>query len=143
MQKIVLVIDPDRTGLREIAKLWWDQPWQTITANTLEEAIDVLDEKCIDMIIAVEDLGWLSGYEFLRLTHHRYPRMIRVLIANDSLTSSQKSLLPCFHAEDHFHVTASKPYSSESMTDIVREMFGLENTKTYQTTGKEQSDFRF
>jgi len=138
MKKTVLVIDPDRAGLREIATLWQDQPWQTITANTLEEAIDILDEKAIDMIIAVEDLGWLSGYEFLRLTHHRYPRMIRILMTNESLTSGHKSFSPYFHAQDHFHIVASKPYYNESMTDIVREMFGLGtgNGKAYQTTGQ-------
>jgi len=136
MQQTVLVIDPDRAGLREIAMLWQDQPWQTITANTLEEAIDILDEKAIDMIIAVEDLGWLSGYEFLRLTHHRYPRTIRVLMTNDSMTANRKSFSPYFHAEDHFHIVASKPYDCESMTAVVREMFGLENCETYQATGQ-------
>ena len=141
MRKTVLVIDPDRAALREIAMHWQDQPWQTITATTLEEAIDILDDGAIDMIIAVEDLGWLSGYEFLRLTHHRYPRMVRVLITNDTITASRRSFSPCFHAEDHFHIVASKPYSSESMTSIVREMFGLGDSKTYQTTG--QSNFSF
>ena len=143
MQKTVLVIDPDCAGLREIVTLWQGQPWQTITANTLEEAIDILDEKAIDAIIAVDDLGWLSGYEFLRLTHHRYPRMIRILMTDDSLASNRHSFSPYFHAEDHFHIVASKPYYSDSMTDIVREMFGLGvgDDKAYQTTG--QSDFRF
>jgi len=135
MKKTVLVIDPDIADLREIAMFWQNQPWQTITAYSLEEAIDILDEKTIDMIIAAEELGWLSGYEFLRLTHHRYPQTIRVLMINDSLTANRKSFSPCFHAEDHLHIVASKPYCCESMTDIVREMFGLEDSKKYQTTG--------
>ena len=143
MQQTVLVIDPDRAGLREIAMHWQDQPWQTITAHTLEEAIDLLDEKAIDMIIAVEDLGWMNGYEFLRLTHHRYPRMIRILIINDSPAASRKSFSPYFHAEDHFHIVASKPYSSESMTAIVREMFGLGESEAYHATDNVQSHFRF
>ena len=141
MQQTVLVIDPDRTGLREITLLWQDQPWQTITANTLEEAIDILDEKDIDMIIAVEDLGWLSGYDFLRLTHHRYPRMIRILVTNELMSGSRTSFSPCFRAEDHFHIVASKPYDCESMTAVVREMFGLENSETFQATGQSHNRF--
>jgi len=141
MQKTVLVVDPDCAGLREITKLWHDQPWQTITTNTLEEAIDLLDEKVIDMIVTVEDLGWLSGYEFLRLTHHRYPRMVRILVTNDSSTSSLNSFSSCFHAEDHFHLVTSKPYYRDSMTEIVREMFGLEDHASFQSTGR--SNYRF
>jgi len=141
MQKTVLVVDPNRANLRELAMFWHDQPWQTITTNTLEEAIDILDEQAIDMIIAIEDLGWLSGYEFLRLTHHRYPRTIRILITNDSSSVNSMSFSPCFHAEDHFHVVASNPYYNASTTEIVREMFGLESDETYHVTGHVQSDF--
>ena len=143
MQHTVLVIDPDRTGLREIALFWQDQPWQTIMAHTLEEAIDLLDEEVIDMIIAVDDLGWMNGYEFLRLTHHRYPRMIRILVTNESMSARRKVFSPYFHAEDHFHIVASKPFNSEFMTGIVREMFGLEDSGICRTADPLPSGFRF
>ncbi len=126
MQKTVLVIDPDQVRLSKVLSFWHDQPWRTITANTLEEAIDVLDDTTVDMVIASDDLGWLSGTEFLRLTHHRYPRMIRILITNESSTMLEKSSSHGFHAEDHFHLATSQPCNSEYVTEIVREMFGFE-----------------
>ena len=143
MKKTVLVIDSDRTRLSEIMSSWHDHPWWTITATTLDEAIDILDDTIIDMIIAVEDLGWLSGADFLRLTHHRYPRMIRILIANETFMTHQESFSPCFHAEDHFHVVATQPYNSEYMTEIVHEMFGLEERKSHQASDYLPSDIRF
>jgi len=143
MKKTVLVIDPDRTRLSEIMSCWHDHPWWTITATTLEEAIDILDDTAIDMIIAVEDLGWLSGHEFLRLTHHRYPRMIRILIASESSMTNQKPFSPYFHAEDHFHVVTSQHCDSDDTTKIVHEILALEERILHQTTGNLRSDFRF
>ena len=125
MSKTVLVIDPNRKRLSEIMDFWRDFPWRTMTANTLEEAIDILDDTTIDMIIAVEDLGWLSGAEFLSLTHHRYPRMIRILVTQEKLKGNEKPLLACFHAEDLFHLATPQSYISDAMSDIVYEMFGL------------------
>jgi len=135
MQKTVLVIDPNQNRLSEIVSYWHDQPWRTMTAYTLEEAIDILDDTTIDMIIAVEDVGWLSGAEFLRLTQHRYPRMIRILITQELLRSNGKPLSSCFHAEDLYHLATSQPYTSKNMTDVVREMFGLEVRKSGMTSG--------
>ena len=126
MSKTVLVIDQHRKRLSEIVSFWHDLPWRTMTANTLEEAIDILDDTAIDMIIAAEDLGWLSGAEFLNLTHHRYPRMIRILITNELLNANQKPLSACFHAEDLFHLAMPQSYINDDMTQIVYEMFGLE-----------------
>ena len=135
MTKTVLVIDPNRNRLSEIVSFWYDSPWRTLTANTLEEAIDILDEMTIDMIIAAEDLGWLSGAEFLSLTHHRYPRMIRILITNELLIGNEKPLSVCFHAEDHFHLATSQSCTSDDMTDIVHKMFGLEDRTAHQVSG--------
>jgi len=137
MSKTVLVIDPNRERLSDVVSYWHDSPWRTMTANTLEEAIDILDDMSIDMVIAVEDLGWLSGAEFLSLTHHRYPRMIRVLVTHELLKGNQKPLSVSFHAEDLCHLTTSQSYTSDGMTDIVREMFGLEERMSRQVSGNQ------
>ncbi|MCL2622157.1 MAG: hypothetical protein FWD31_00715 [Planctomycetaceae bacterium] len=137
MSKTILVIDPNRKRLSEIVPFWHKSPWQTLTAASLEEAIDILDDAAVDMIITVEDLGWLSGTEFLALTHHRYPRMIRVLITHELLKENEKPLSAYFHAEDHFHVTTSQPYTSDFMTEIVREMFGMEERMTHRVSGQQ------
>ena len=138
MPKTVLVIDPNRTHLAEIVSYWHNSPWRTMTANTLEEAIDILDDTVIDMIITVEDLGWLSGSDFLRLTHHRYPRMIRILITQELLKANEKPLSTCFHAEDFVHLATPQPYISKSMTDIVHEMFGLDTRMSHQASGHQE-----
>ena len=135
MRKTILVIDPDRTHLAKITSFWHDQPWQTITTNTLEEAIDILDDTSIDMIIAIDELGWLNGAEFLRLTHHRYPRMFRILVTNEPETVTERSYPDFFHAEDHFHLATSHPCDSREMTAIVHEMFGLEDRMSCQVSG--------
>lgn len=132
MERTVLVIDPDCSHLSEILSCWHDQPWRTVTANSLEEAIDVLDDECVDMVIAVEDLGWLSGSEFLRLTHNRYPQMLRVLIS-EKPCGKEKPLSSLFHAEDHIHQVTDQPCDSEEMTAIVHEMFGLQYDRRLQT----------
>jgi len=138
MQKTVLVVDPDQCRLSGIASYWHDQPWKTITTNTLEEAIDILDDMVVDMIIATDDLGWLSGSEFLRLTHHRYPRMIRILITQEQLISTIKPHSLCFHAEDHFHLVTSKQYDTKFMTQVVQEMFGMEICSFQRVSGNLQ-----
>ena len=130
MQKTVLVIDPDRSRLSEITTAWHNLPWRTITVPTLEEAIDILNDTIVDMVIVPEELSWLSGSEFLRLTHHRYPGMIRVLINEDALSVKKPEEPADFHAESRIHFTTSQPCDSECMIHAVYELFGLEPAMT-------------
>jgi Response regulator containing CheY-like receiver, AAA-type ATPase, and DNA-binding domains len=126
MKKTVLVIDPDREHLLEITRSWQSQPWRTITVPTLEEAIDVLSDTGVDMIIAAEELNWLNGSEFLRLTHHRYPQMIRVLITEEPDLIWNWSEPLCFHAESRIHFATSLPCTSECVVNAIYDLFGLE-----------------
>ena len=129
MQKTILVIAPDSEYLSQITAYWHDRPWRTITTPTLEEAIDILNDTDIDMIIATEKLSWLSGSEFLRLTHQRYPKMFRILIADDPSSTWDMRGPTYFHAESPIHFATSHPCDSECVTQAVYDMFGMEEPK--------------
>ena len=133
MERTVLVINSNRSHLSEILSYWYDQLWRTVTADSLEEAIDILEDMQVDMIIAMEDFGWLSGLEFLRLTHNRYPRTFRILITRENV-EKEKAVSSMFHAEDEIHCITSHPCNSEKMTEIVYEMFDLESDQLSGTT---------
>ena len=127
------MIDLDRSHLSKVLSYWCAQPWRTVTANSLEEAIDILEDTQVDIIIAAEDIGWLSGSEFLRLTHRRYPRTFRILISRENV-EKEKVVSSMFHAEDEIHCITSHPCNSTSMTEIIYEMFDLESDQLSGTT---------
>ncbi|MDR1382987.1 MAG: hypothetical protein LBJ67_03945 [Planctomycetaceae bacterium] len=129
MQKTVLVVDEDQERLMKIALYWHDEPWRTITVPTAQEAIDVLDDMPIDMVIVQENMNWISGTEFLKLTCHSYPKMIRVLLTEDApekIEWHEARLMPKFHASNRIHHFSPHPCDSEYMTQVVYAMFGME-----------------
>jgi len=129
MQKTILVVDENRERLENIAAYWHDEPWRTITVPTAQEAIDVLDDMPVDMVIVPENMNWISGSEFLRLTCHSYPKMIRILITEDAPSKENEHearKMPRFRASNRIHHFSPHPCDSEYMTQVVYAMFGME-----------------
>lgn len=115
MMKTVLIVDHDRRLLLELEQTWAFQSWRTLTAVSPQEAIDLLEDIPIDVVVINEQMSWLEGTTLLELIRHQYPEMTQILLTADpeimdEINSYDNGIFDCFLL----------PTDKEALTEAVR-----------------------
>jgi DNA-binding NtrC family response regulator len=71
----VLVVDDEKNMRRSLQTVLGDEGYAAHTAESAEEALDVLAHKEFFMVITDARLGGMSGYEFLSKVHRQWPNL--------------------------------------------------------------------
>jgi DNA-binding NtrC family response regulator len=101
MMKNVLVVDRDSRLLLDLAQTWAFQSWRTITASSPQEAIDILEDEIIHVVVINEEVTWLQGTSLLELIRHQYPEITQILLTADydvmeEISAFDNGVFQCF-----------------------------------------------
>ena len=112
----VLIVD-DSVTIRLIIELILKREHETITAVNGQDALDILDQRDIDLIITDIQMPVMDGYELLRRVRadERYYQC-PVIMLSQSSNPADPSLAQKYGA-NHF---LSKPVRSGDLLDVVR-----------------------
>ena len=81
MPKSVLVVDDEKQILRSFNRLFMDAPYEIHTAESGQDALVLLAETQIDMIISDMRMPGMDGYALLREVKRLYPETIRLILS--------------------------------------------------------------
>ena len=105
----LLLVDDDVSILEISARLLGSR-WQVQTAKSAEEAEDILQSRCFDVVLTDYNMTGQNGIWLLGRAARRYPRMRRVLY------SGCRPGDLCLHLESGLiHSFVSKPASRDSL----------------------------
>jgi DNA-binding NtrC family response regulator len=76
----VLVVDDDKNMRRSLETMLGDEGYAVRTAESAEEALRVLAEENVFMVITDARLGGMSGYDFLAKIHSQWPELPSLMI---------------------------------------------------------------
>lgn len=80
MQHKLLIVDDD-TALRDMMKeAFAREPYEVIIAGSANEALGLLAQSPVDVVISDEIMPGLSGSEFLAIVRKKYPQTIRMIL---------------------------------------------------------------
>jgi two-component system probable response regulator PhcQ len=80
MQPIILVVD-DEPSIRELLKeALLREPYDVLCTGSAEEALAVLKQNPVDVIISDEKMPGMSGSEMLAIARQKYPNTIRIIL---------------------------------------------------------------
>jgi len=71
----VLVVDDEKNMRRSLQTLLGGDGYEVLTAESAEEALNLLASREFFMVISDARLGGMSGYEFLSQAHRRWPEL--------------------------------------------------------------------
>ena len=80
MQHKVLIVDDDptiRDLLKDVLSL---EPYAILSAGSAEEALAMLAQESVDVVISDEKMPGMSGSEFLSVVRQDYPDTIRMIL---------------------------------------------------------------
>jgi DNA-binding NtrC family response regulator len=76
----VLILDDDANLLEGIRRTLRHEPYEVFTAQTCEEALELIQTVSIDLIISDQDMPGMSGATFLKYIRERYPYITRFML---------------------------------------------------------------
>lgn len=79
----VLFVDDDKTVLMIIEKYLESEPYERIYALSPAEALGIMSEKCVDVIVSDINMPDMSGLEMLEKIRNMYPDTVRMVLTGD------------------------------------------------------------
>ncbi len=92
MSQTVLFVDDEPEITEGLKRTLRKEPYDVITANSANEALELLKKGGVDVVISDEKMPGMTGTEFLARVRNKYPETIRMVL------TGQASLEAAIHA---------------------------------------------
>lgn len=90
---VVLFVDDDRLIRNAIARIMHDKPFDVVTAESAEHAMDFLKKTTVHVVVSDEAMMGTSGSEFLIWVAEWFPRIPRIMLTGQPNLSGMQKLL--------------------------------------------------
>ena len=87
MKPIVLLIDDDENVLNGLVRSMRKEPYQLLTAKSGDEAMLILKNREVDVIVIDEIMPGISGGDLLAWAAENAPDTIRIMLTGNATTS--------------------------------------------------------
>lgn len=84
MQPKILLVDDDAHVTEALQRVLIPEGYEVFSAHSAEEALKMLSQKSVDVIISDEQMPGLSGSEFLTLVRNSYPDIVRIILTGQA-----------------------------------------------------------
>ena len=116
----MLVIDDEEVVLRSIERGLLEEPFRKLFAVGGEEALEVLQEEEIHVIVTDMRMPGMDGLELIQAVKQKYPHIVRIVLSGYAQTSS---LMIAIHKEGIFEFVP-KPWKLKDFKQVIRNAIG-------------------
>ncbi len=117
----LLIVDDEPIARRSIARSLADPEYEIMQADCPAQALALLAEHDIKVVISDQHMPGVSGTSFLATVQASYPDVVRVLLTSDTSTDVFVAAVN----EGHVRRVLYKPWADEQIRSVVRQCFGL------------------
>ena len=115
----VLVVDDEARILSALRRSLRREGYEILTAETVEEALRVLDERSVELILSDQKMPGMSGVQFLAEAARRRPEAVRMLITGWTEEIPREQL-----EEIGVCALITKPWDDEKLKATLRRALG-------------------
>ena len=84
MLKKILFVDDESQILKAITRLFMDTEHEVITAESGDEALKILENERVDVIVTDMKMPKMTCYELLKQVKKRFPYIVRIILSGFS-----------------------------------------------------------
>lgn len=111
----ILVVDDDPNILKSLKRLFIDDSISMLVAANARQALSLLENNAVDLVLSDEKMPGMSGVEFLKEVRGQYPSTIRIILTgNAELDMAIKAV-----NEGEVYRFLTKPWNSEKLRTLV------------------------
>jgi DNA-binding NtrC family response regulator len=93
MRPTVLLVDDDANLLDGLCRGLHKEPFDILTAASAEEALEILRDRPVDVVVSDEVMPGMSGTVFLHEVRTRYPDTVRFILTGKATLDSAVSAI--------------------------------------------------
>ncbi|PLX50682.1 MAG: hypothetical protein C0613_03375 [Desulfobulbaceae bacterium] len=112
----ILVVDDDPGVRKALSRVLQGESWQVQTAAGGREALAVLQEGSMDIVISDQRMPGMSGLEFLTAVSRRYPDTMRILLTGHG----DANLVLQAIADGAIYRFLTKPWDNDELLTVIR-----------------------
>ncbi len=112
----VLIVDDEASVLSALRRLLRREPYALITANSGEEALGILEEEPVRVVISDQRMPGMTGIELLGEIRHRWPDTMRVILSG---YSAVQTIIEAIN-QGAVYKFLSKPWNDEELKGNIR-----------------------
>ncbi len=86
MRHKILLVDDEPSVLTGLQRVLAEEPYDIFTAESGDEALSLLEEISIDLIVADQDMPGMCGTELLSAVYLKYPASVRIMLTGKATT---------------------------------------------------------
>lgn len=119
MDKSILFVDDERQILKAINRIFIGSDYTLYFAEGGREALKILEENEIDMVVSDMKMPEMNGYELLKQVKLRYPLTIRIILSG----YSDEEVIYKAIQNSTVKLYLFKPWKGEEVKNIIDEIF--------------------
>ncbi len=123
MKNSILFVDDEKQILNSLRRVFMDKDYKMHFALSGQEALTILENNNIDLIVSDMRMPGMDGRELLKIVKKKYPHMLRMILSG---YSDEKQMLDVI--ENNLCLSYSlKPWKNEELVKIISNMFNYEH----------------
>jgi len=115
----VMIVDDEDLGRNALERSLRKEDHELITAESAQQALEILEQDRIDLIISDHLMPGMTGLEFLKLVKEKYPEIIRIILTGHADLDMVISAIN----EGEVYRFITKPWSNEELKLNIRLAF--------------------
>lgn len=80
----ILLVDDDPLVLSSLKRSLRKEAFNVLCASSAEEALDILEKGCVDLVISDQEMPGISGTDFLATVSRDFPDTIRFMLTGNA-----------------------------------------------------------
>ena len=111
----VLLVDDEARVLSALERSLRREGWAIRTAESPREALRILEEDSVDLVLSDHKMPGMTGAQFLEMVRRRYPHTVRLLLTGwaEALTAEEM-------AAAGIEEVVSKPWDDAELRALLR-----------------------
>ena len=133
----ILIVDDEKSILNSLKRSLADEEYRIVTAESPQEALDLISINRFSVIISDYSMPGLSGADLLAIAMKKDPRCVRVMLTGAAETDN----VPEQVADSILHCQRfiTKPWDDEKLRQIIRECIRQFEASEQQTLSQPSS----
>ncbi|MBS4099537.1 MAG: PAS domain S-box protein [Sulfuricella sp.] len=119
MSRTLLIVDDEASILNSLARLFQVDGYRLLTAQSGEEALSLLENDEVQVILSDQRMPGMSGVEFLTKAKDRYPDTVRMVLSGYSDITAMTEAIN----QGHIYKFLFKPWDNDTLRNDIREAF--------------------
>lgn len=132
MSKAILFVDDEKAILNSIRREFFGSPYKIYVASSGKEALEILEETPIHLIVSDMKMPGMDGYELLKKVKILYPSVIRLILSG--FTDEKTVFKSIYNNLAKLFIT--KPWKKDDFRKAIEDVFKTEELLSNNLTLK-------